>query len=148
MKVAVSPTRPDGPIVVGRILLYADHLVAHWMMEKTGQTIFPPYTAFAALAPDGQIAGAVLFNDHLEGSVEVSIVAPGRVSRALLRVSAQYAFGDLGVNRVAARTRASNLRASSFIERVGFRREGVLRAFYADGEDALLYGMLKAECRW
>jgi hypothetical protein len=131
MKAAALLSRLE-PIVVGRILLYADDLVAGWMEQQTGQRIIPPYTAFATLAADGQISGAVLFNDHIEGSVEVSIVAPGRVSRALLRAAAQYAFGDLGVNRVTARTRASTLRA----------------AHYADGEDAILYGMLKAECRW
>jgi RimJ/RimL family protein N-acetyltransferase len=89
----------------------------------------------------------VLFNDLQEASVEVSIVAPRAVSRALLRLAAQYAFGDLQCNRVTARTRASNLPVRRFIQKVGFKQEGVLRSYYPDGDDAILFGLLKSECR-
>jgi RimJ/RimL family protein N-acetyltransferase len=133
---------------VGRILLYADDLVAGWMAAQTGQSITPPYTSFAMISPDGQISGAVLFNDLQEASVEVSIVAPRAVSRALLRLAAQHAFGELQCNRVTARTRASSLTVRRFIEKAGFRQEGVLRSYYQDGDDAILFGMLKSECRW
>jgi L-amino acid N-acyltransferase YncA len=118
------------------------------MSKTAGIDINPPYTAFAALAADGQIAAGVLFNDFQEASVEVSIVAPGRVSRSLLRAASRYAFDTLGCHRVTARTRASNLPVRRFIEKAGFQEEGVLRSYYRDGDDAILFGLLKAECRW
>ena len=148
MKLVASPSLPDGPVIVGRFLLCADELVAAWMAKQTGIEIIPPYTAFAALADDGQISGAVLFNDLQEASVEVSLVAPRRVSRSLLRAASRYAFDTLGCNRVTARTRASTLQVRRFIVKAGFKEEGCLRAFYRDGEDAILFGMLKTECRW
>jgi hypothetical protein len=118
------------------------------MTLKTGQEIVPPYTAFATVAADGQISGAVLFNDLQEASVELSMVATRPLSRALLRLASQYAFGDLRCRRVTARTRASNLPVRRFIEKAGFKQEGVLRSYYPDGDDAILYGLLKSECRW
>jgi RimJ/RimL family protein N-acetyltransferase len=133
---------------VGRVLLYADDLVAGWMEAQTGEVIIPPYTAFGIIDPDGQLGGAMVFNDFNEGNVEVSLVAPKRVSRGLLRMAAVYAFSQLDCRRISARTRASNLRVRKFIEKVGFQQEGVLRAYYRDGDDAVLYGLLKGECRW
>lgn len=118
------------------------------MASRIGQEIVPPYTAFATVGGDGQITGAVLFNGLQDGNVEVSIVAPRHVSRALLRVAAQYAYGELGCHRVMARTRASSLPVRRFIEKVGFTQEGVLRSYYPDGDDAIVFGMLKTECRW
>jgi RimJ/RimL family protein N-acetyltransferase len=38
--------------------------------------------------------------------------------------------------------------ARKFDEHVGFIQEGVIRQAFEDGEDAILYGMLKSECKW
>lgn len=118
------------------------------MAEQMQEEINPPYTVFGVLSARGQIVGAVLFNGLHEGNVEISAYAPGRISRGVLRVAASYAFGTAGCNRVTARTRVSNLRVRRFLEKVGFHREGVLSSYYRDGDDAILYGLLKGECRW
>lgn len=134
--------------MVGRILLYADEFIGSWLEARLGVTIIPPYTSFGFIGADGLLAGAVIFNGLNEGNVEVSIYAPKAVSRRVLRVAADYAFQTLGCNRVTARTRASSLRVRRFIEKVGFQQEGVLRAYYQDGEDAILYGLTKSDNRW
>ena len=142
-----SPSRPR-PLVVGRILLYADDRVAAWASKRMGVEITPPYTSFGLVGSDGLLRGAMIFNCFNEGSAEVSIYAPRAVSRGSLRAAASYLFQTNGCNRVTARTRASSLRVRRFIEKVGFQQEGVLRAYYKDGEDAILYGLLRSECRW
>jgi len=56
----------------------------------------------------------------------------------------QYAFAQLAMHRVSARTDARNLRAQRLLERLGFRREGELR------ENAItdfLYAQLDSEWR-
>lgn len=133
---------------MGRMLLFADSFVANWMTGMTGEKIIPPYTAIGIIGQNGLLSGAVLFNQLHEGNIEVSLYAPKVVSRGVLRAAASFAFRTNGCSRVTARTRASNLRACRFIEKVGFRQEGVLRSYFADGEDAILYGLLKDECRW
>ena len=136
------------PIVVGRILLYADDLVGRWLSDHMGVEILPPFTSFGVIGANGQLTGAMIFNNLNEGSVEVSLYAPRAITKGLLRVASSYIFETLGCNRVTARTRASNLRACRFIQKVGFQREGVLRAYYKDGEDAILYGLTKSDNRW
>jgi RimJ/RimL family protein N-acetyltransferase len=42
----------------------------------------------------------------------------------------------------------SNETAKKFDEHVGFIQEGVIREAFEDGEDAILYGMLRSECRY
>jgi RimJ/RimL family protein N-acetyltransferase len=133
---------------MGRILLFADEFVGSWLAERMGISLNPPYTSFGLVGPDGLLTGAMIFNGFNEGNAEVSIYAPKAVTRGSLRAAASYLFETAGCNRVTARTRASNLRVRRFIEKVGFQREGVLRAYYSDGEDAILYGLLKHENRW
>ena len=148
MKSEAFPT-PDSPVLVGRILLYADDYVAGWMGEQMGIKIIPPYTALGVVSAHGQLCGGVLFNHQSEADIELSIVAPKRLTRGLCRVIAQYAFETAGCMRMTARTRASSLQVRRVIEKVGFRQEGVLRGYYRDnGEDAILFGMLRSESRW
>ncbi len=64
------------------------------------------------------------------------------------RLLLDYAFNDLGLHRVQLTTTPSNRRARRLAERVGFRREGLLkRATHINGkwEDSVLYGLLAEE---
>jgi hypothetical protein len=146
MKLAVSPSLRRE--VVGRLLLYADAAVGSWMAGKLGQTFLPPYTAIGILGWNGQLVGGMLFNQYAEGDVEVTCFAPGRLGRGPLKAGCAYVFQTLGCNRMSARTRASSLAVQVVLRKIGFQQEGVLRQYYSDGEDAILFGMLKGECRW
>ena len=62
----------------------------------------------------------------------------------------RYAFVELKMHRVFARTDARNLRAQRLLERVGFRREGELREnswFKGAWATDLLYAQLASEWR-
>lgn len=65
------------------------------------------------------------------------------ISRAL-----SYAFVDLRRERITGCTPAHNLDARKFNEHIGFVQEGIKRCGADDGSDAILYGMLRSECRW
>lgn len=57
-------------------------------------------------------------------------------------------FGRLGLERLTAWANARNGRSQAALERVGFRREGVLRSWHRHGEemhDVVVFRMLKAE---
>jgi RimJ/RimL family protein N-acetyltransferase len=67
-----------------------------------------------------------------------------------VRAVVQYAFGQLAMHRVFARTDARNLRAQRLLERVGFRREGEFRDsvwFKGAWATDLLYAQLESEWR-
>ena len=67
-----------------------------------------------------------------------------RESKALIGA---LAFGPLGLERLTALADTHNGRSQSALERLGFRREGVLAAWQRHGDtvhDLVIYGMLKA----
>ncbi len=94
------------------------------------------------------IAG-VVFNNYFGRDIQASIAAtaPHWASRRTLAAIFNYPFRQLGCARITAQTRHDNLAANCMLQRLGFRPEGRLRAWYEDG-DAEIYGMLSSECRW
>lgn len=68
----------------------------------------------------------------------------GRASRLLL----EYAFGELGLNRVYLYTETDNAAAVRSYERIGFRREGLLKNdLFTKGRfvDRYVYGITKSD---
>jgi ribosomal-protein-alanine N-acetyltransferase len=68
-----------------------------------------------------------------------------RESKALIMA---VAFRQLGLDRVTAWANTRNGRSQVALERVGFRREGVLRGWHRHGEarhDVVVFGMLREE---
>ena len=59
-----------------------------------------------------------------------------------------WGFRRLELHSIEAQLDAGNIASQKTLERVGFRREGLLRQSYFDGHDyrdTLVYGMLRAE---
>jgi ribosomal-protein-alanine N-acetyltransferase len=68
-----------------------------------------------------------------------------RESKALI---AKLAFDHLGLDRLTAWANTRNGRSQRALERVGFRREGVLAGWHRHGEelhDVVVYGMLRGD---
>ncbi len=66
-------------------------------------------------------------------------------SKALV---AALAFGELGLDRLTAWANTRNGRSQLALERVGFRHEGVLRAWHRHGDtlhDVVVFGMTRPE---
>ena len=55
---------------------------------------------------------------------------------------------QLGCRRVTGYVPAANARARRLDEHLGFVYEGRLREALPDGQDVLVLGMLRRECRW
>lgn len=59
-----------------------------------------------------------------------------------------YGFLELGLHRIEADTEPNNRRSNAVLDRLGFRREGLLRQrfHHPDGiQDSLVFGLLKSE---
>jgi ribosomal-protein-alanine N-acetyltransferase len=58
------------------------------------------------------------------------------------------AFGLLGLDRVGAYSNVEHARSQRALERIGFRREGVLRGYHRHGDralDVVVFGLLRGE---
>jgi ribosomal-protein-alanine N-acetyltransferase len=67
---------------------------------------------------------------------------------AALPAIIEFAFDCLGLHRVFADTDPRNVRSIRVLERLGFRREGVLREHYLvqdEPQNAAVYGLLRSE---
>ena len=89
-----------------------------------------------------QIVGAIILNDYTpERNIEVTGVGRGW-SVGVVRFILRYCFAR--VRRITARTSINNHAAITALEQIGFKREGVMREFFDDG-DAIVFGLLRSE---
>lgn len=127
-----------------------DVAVANWLASRLpiGGAI-DPYKSVAVLDDEGQIIGAIVMNRCNGWDAELSIYAPGlRWSRHLLRDLFSFCFSHLGLSRLTVHVMKKNKIGRRFVERLGWRLEGVKRAAFPGSIDACIYGLLRDECRF
>lgn len=97
-----------------------------------------------------KLIAAVVYTDYHAHMIEMHIVSVDSswATRHTLKVFFSYPFSQLKLNRVQAILAASNERAISMAERLGFTKEGHHPCAFMGGVDAVSYGMLKQNCKW
>lgn len=102
------------------------------------------------VARNGEIIAAAIFYDYRGTSMEVTFVTttPRWASRENIRAILSYPFTQLGCRRLTAITEESNAPARAFLERLGFRQEGIHPDGFPSGT-GISYGLLRADAeRW
>jgi RimJ/RimL family protein N-acetyltransferase len=135
-----------------RILGDQDEQVAAWVcarvpMMELGDS---PYTAIGLLDQRGYLTAGLVYSNFTRGDVHVHIAILNRrsLTRHFIREGFRYPFVQLGVRRCTVAVAASNVASVRFVKKLGFRQEGRLREWYENGDTALVFGMLRHECRW
>lgn len=132
-----------------------DEAVANWVMDRLpiqpkGRT-FGAYRAIGITYDDKMVAGVVyngLTEDMRDCHMTIASEKPHWAGRLVLRALFDYPFNQLGVARVTAMTNQKNKKSKNLLKRLGFMHEGCIRYYYNPNEGALIYGMLKSECKW
>ena len=127
-----------------------DERVRNWVAERMGEDLSDA-TAAIGIEEDGELIAGVAYNMYTGASICMNVAAePGKrwTKKEFMYAFFAYPFIQLKCNRVTGLVRRSNTVARKFDEHVGFIQEGVVRQAFEDGEDAILYGMLKSECKW
>lgn len=122
-----------------------------WVAERIrGYQLPKEYVAIGVSLPRGQ--GVVVYSDFSPNVPDLKMDCAGEgawLSREALRVFFAYPFIELGCVRVTAIAAKKNKRSRKFLTRIGFIQEGVARKAAPGGKDnAIIYGMLRDECRW
>jgi RimJ/RimL family protein N-acetyltransferase len=115
-------------------------------------------TALAVVGPDGMVVGIASWETRTRGGpigacYEIGLaLLPehrgngwGTAAQCLL---VEHLFRFTLANRLEAQTDAENLAEQSALERIGFKREGVLRGVrfrHGIWRDMMIYGLLRAE---
>jgi RimJ/RimL family protein N-acetyltransferase len=140
-----------------KVIVGWDAAVAEWVRARIPDPVddWGPCAALGITDDDGrELIAGIVFNNYRWPTVESSIASttPHWCSRRNLAAIFAYPFWQLEVRRVGALTAAQNTGVRRFLLRLGYRQEGVARqAVRLDGGavgDAVIFGMLRSECRW
>jgi RimJ/RimL family protein N-acetyltransferase len=122
-----------------------------WEYDRKGRRR-PLFSAIGLLdKATAQLLAGVVYEGYNGTNVNAHIAAiPGRhwFAKAFLGEVFRYPFEQLRVRRITGKTPASNQASLDFQRSLGFTVEGLCRKGMPDGEDMVITGMLREECRW
>lgn len=136
------------------IALPAGHLtdmVGKYLTEKTGMMVVPgEYQAFMVVNDNRDFVAGVVISNFRKTDVEISCASetPLAWRPQVCRAIFKYVFDELGCVRCTSITVKGNKKARGFLESLGFQLEGNIRLGYDGRRDALIYGLLRSECRF
>lgn len=129
-----------------------DNHIAHWVCNGLHEpTNWLGDNLTYGFSDGTKMLGGLIFHDYTaHHSVWWTVYAPDRhwCTRRMLRQMFQTAFVGLDCKRINLLVSASNVVSLKFVQRLGFKTEGLLRKFRDNGEDCYFFGMLKDECPW
>lgn len=131
--------------------------VGAYVMEKVPHLVLNPgmYVAFMVVNDQMDFVGGVVFTNYRETDgkatdVEISCAAetPAAWRPGVCRAIFKYVFETAGCVRCTSITVKGNKKARDFLQSLGFQLEGNVRLGYDGRRDALIYGLLRSECRF
>lgn len=125
-------------------MIVTDIRVAQFVEARMGREIIPPFTCLG-IERDGEIAAGAVFNCFIGSSIEATVAGKGW-TRAFFRAAGEYAFDQLGCERVEFTTEQEAV--ARLAERLGGQREGLLRNKFGKGRDGIVIGVLQQEYRF
>jgi hypothetical protein len=113
------------------------------LTKAFGVAFVPPFTAW--IVWNGHIPlGAYVLNCFTGHDVALTGVVYSPWPISVAREIARQCFVELGVSRVTARTRPSNVGAIRALKAAGFHMESVARDHFGD-EDAYVFALLRRD---
>lgn len=92
------------------------------------------------------MAGGIVFTDYNGRDIEAHIaIRPKSRGAIVFGYGFCYVFSQLQCARISARIEAGNVKSRRICERLGFVQEGIKRQAGRNGQDCILYGLLKDE---
>ena len=137
-----------------RLVYGMDHDVIHWVIERipymdVEDINYHSYVGIGLEEDGGYIAGC-LYSEHTGHNVYMHFASdsPKCATKRTFGAWFSYPFIQLGCKRVTALIAKPNKKSRAFVERAGFKLEGVARKGFDGIRDACIYGMLFSECRY
>lgn len=122
-----------------------------WAQTQIPDCVFRDDAHAIGLTENGAYRGVVVFDSFTTTSCWVSVASDGSkrfITREFIVRVFAYPFLQLGYPRINSLASVLNAPAVRFNEQFGWQREGVMRNAGAKGEDMIMFGMLREECRW
>lgn len=124
--------------------LITDERVAHFVSEKIGRGVYPPFTAMG-IEKDGRVVAGAVFNCFTGYDCHFTIAAEhGAITRKFLREMGRYVRDQMGCGRITIITNQDKV--AEYAVFLGGKQEGVHENYYGPGQDAMIFGITKE--RW
>jgi RimJ/RimL family protein N-acetyltransferase len=151
--VLAGANEPAGRKLTGTHATFTMEQVVTYIENNSGDD---SRAGFVICLPDGTVAGEVVINqidpDNRSANIRIALFAEPYFGKGLgseaLRLMLDYGFGALNLHRISLGVYAFNARAIHVYEKLGFKREGVLRdALFYDGvyHDEIVMSILEDE---
>jgi hypothetical protein len=125
--------------------------VGEWVMARMPYPIrWTNYKAIG-LERDGVLVAGVLYESMTTRDVNMhcAIADAGALNLEFTYTCFHYPFEQCGLARVTGLVPSKNEKALKFdIDKLGFQVEGIIRKALPDGDNVIVLGMLREECRW
>lgn len=123
-----------------------------WFCNKTEQTTKGwDDASMIARVRAGKPLVVVLYNHYHRPDIWMHVASEDRTiwcTPDFLFHVFYYPFVELRCNRVTGILGAKKPKHHRFVKHLGFQEEGRLREALPTGDDFIVYGMLRRECRW
>jgi RimJ/RimL family protein N-acetyltransferase len=101
---------------------------------------------------ENKLVAVALYHQYRPSApdIQMTMVAntPRWCTKGVLRVILGYPFDTIGCRRVTCIIGRKNKRSRRLVEGLGWKLEGTCRRAWDGKQDAMIYGMLREECRW
>lgn len=115
-------------------------------IKVLGWTLSPD-AKYIAKHKDGKLVSLAAFENYNGTDIDVHVAAAG-MSRDWIRAICSYVFDECGCRRMTSLNDAENFQMEPYLERLGFQYEGRKRCALPSGNDVLIYGMTREDCKW
>lgn len=126
--------------------------IGQWVCQNLGFDIRELGDHLTYGFSDGKkMLGGLIFHNPLPHQhIWWTIYAPDKhwCTRRVLKHMFGLAFKELQCRRINILVSAGNAESLKFVQKLGFKKEGLLRKYRDNGEDCYFLGMLKEECPW
>lgn len=135
------------------VILDQDNRIAQWVCQGLGETTDfldgPFYTI--GFFQNEKLVGGLIYHDIRPGMdlwMTIYTSHPSWATKKNLKQLFHIAFKILKCRRINVLISRSNEKSLSLCQRLGFQKEGLLRKYREDGEDAYILGMFENECKY
>ncbi len=97
---------------------------------------------------DGELRAGVVYTNFNGANVFASIAIDGGMNRRFLYAIFYNPFIAWGCRHITCAIEASNERSIRLCSHMGFTERGRLPESAINGEDVIIMGLLKRDCRW
>ncbi len=116
-----------------RLILGEDARVAEWAFATWGCQPFQINLAVGLADEQGELVGAFAFSGWNGSDAEIHVLAPGGLTRRVVRAIMGIALIQLGLKRLTVRTRKDSMARG--VQKLGAKYEGTIRRLYGETDE-------------